>query len=593
MYEKFFQFNEPPFNLTPDPRFFFFSKEHEEAFDHIRYGIEQRKGFIVVTGEVGTGKTTLSRLLLEKLDKKVRTSMIFNPSLNTIELLQAVNQDFGISEEGPSKKGLLMRLNQFLLSTLADGGNALLIIDEGQNLSIECLEEIRMLSNLETEKEKLLQILLLGQPELREMLRLPALRQLNQRIAIRYHIDPLDLEETKTYVMYRLKIAGGQDRLFFTPKALKKIYQHSGGIPRLINVLCDKALLAAYARESHVVDDATVHQAAAELEGPSSTPVRRDLPVEKTGRRHRPMEKKRKSDTRWFTPMGTTVIGLLLALLSALVWGVPVWFNPHPSVMNAASPKSSIASNSVPDIPTEAVRPPPAAVLPPAESVTLSPRENRAGWFDENGVFRVTRPEETYKAALLTLLKIWGTPQNPSAEEFKSLNADRLMSAKGFSTHLFTVNLKRIRLLDYPCVIRGHWAHTTASTYAVLTNLTKKDATVLDPLSGEITVSLDVLKGLWGEEGMIYWKRFPGIALPLIKTKTADPSVKTVQKALKIQGLYVGKTDGIMGMNTKRAIRFFKQKYGLKDDGVFDLESYLVLSRVMFRGTPGLQAGNL
>ncbi|MBI3596788.1 MAG: AAA family ATPase [Nitrospirae bacterium] len=592
MYEKFFQFTEPPFNLTPDPRFFFFSKEHEEAFDHIRYGIQERKGFIVVTGEVGMGKTTLSRLLLEKLDKKVRTSMIFNPSLNTIELLQAVNHDFGIPWETTSKKELLTGLNRFLLNTLAEGGNALLLIDEGQNLSIECLEEIRMLSNLETEKEKLLQILLLGQPELREKLQLPDLRQLNQRIAIRYHLDPLDLEETKTYVAHRLKVAGGQDRPLFTPKSLQRLYRHSGGVPRLINILCDKALLATYVRESPVVDDAAVNRAAAELEGPPITAVRRRTPLDKTGRRHGQTEEKRPSASRWFTPIGTTIIGLLLVLLAILVWGVPVWFNSRLAVENATVPESSIASSSVPNRVTEEVRPPPASVIEPAGSVASRTAENQAGRFDEEGVFRVTRPEETYKAALLTLLKIWGVPQNPSVEEFKILDADRLMSANGFSAHLFMVNLIRVRLLDYPCLIRGHWTDSTAMTYSVLANLTEHDATVLDPLKGKITLRLDVLETLWGEEGMIYWKRLPGITLPL-KTKMVDPSVKTVQNALKAQGLYVGKADGVLGLNTKRAIRFFKQKYGLKDNSVFDLESYLVLSRVMFQETPGLQVGNL
>lgn len=591
IYEKFFQFVEPPFNLTPDPRFFFFSKKHEEAFDHIRYGIQERKGFIVVTGEIGTGKTTLSRLLLEKLDKKIRTSMIFNPTLNTIELLQAINHDFGISGESDSKKELVGMLNRFLLRTLAKGGNALLLIDEGQNLSVDCLEEIRMLSNLETEKEKLLQILLIGQPELREKLQLPGLRQLNQRIAIRYHLGPLDLNEMKSYVACRLKVAGGHDRLFFTPKALKGIYRFSGGVPRLINILCDKALLAAYAQESREVDDAAVAQAAAELEG---TPVagRSGWTARRLGASKRRAEKYPGSETRWFTPIGSIVIGLLLVLLAAVGWGWPVWFNARRVIETTALPESPMSTDTAPAMVTEEVRPQPVPVVKPGEPVVSLTRNDQANRYDDDGVFRVIRPEETYKAALLTLLKIWGVPQNPSPEEFKTLDGDRLISVNGFSAYRLPGDLKRVRFFDYPCLIRGHWAHGTNMTYAVLANLTDYDATILDPLNGKTSFGLDLMQTLWEGNGTIYWKRHPGIKLPL-KKKGVDPSVKTLQKVLKHEGLYLGKTDGVLGTNTKRAIRFFREKYGLKDSSAFDHESYLILSRVLFAKSPRLQVGDL
>ncbi|HEY5595223.1 MAG TPA: peptidoglycan-binding protein, partial [Nitrospiria bacterium] len=455
-----------------------------------------------------------------------------------------------------------------------------------QNLSIECLEEIRMLSNLETEKEKLLQILLIGQPELREKLRLQDLRQLNQRIAIRHQIDPLDPDETRDYVACRLRVAGGRERVLFTPKALEKIHRHSGGIPRLVNILCDKALLAAYAQESRVVDDAAVARAASELEG---------LPVPASGgksawKKSRPLRGRGRFDEAaagrsdpWFTPIGATFIGLLAALLAAVLWAVPdrfpVWFDGRG------------AASIAPAIVTEAVKPLPAPAIGPETAAAPEPQD-RAGGFDDDGVFRVARPEETRKAALLTLLRVWGVTQSPAREEFADLDGDRLMADQGLGAHRVPADPARIQLFDYPCLVRGHWTRGTAMTDAVLVNLTDHEATVLDPLNGKTVYDLDVFQTLWGEEAVIYWKKLPGIELPL-RSKGTDPSVKTVQKALRTQGLYLGKADGILGPNTKRAIRFFQQKHGLKDNSIFGPESYLVLSRVMFAEAPRLQEGDL
>jgi len=246
MYNKFYNFKEKPFNVTADPSFFFLSKKHNEAFSHLIYGIEQRKGILEITGEIGTGKTTLCRVLLNHLGVNTKTAFILNPNFSEIQLLQIIVSDFGIKTKNKSRSALIDKLNNFLLQETAKGGNVVLIIDEAQNLKPNQLEHIRLLSNLETEKEKLLQIILVGQPELRKRLLLSQLRQLNQRIAVKYHILPLEKYEIAKYINHRLKIAGSNGSVKFSKESVGEIFIFSGGIPRLINIVCDRALLAGF-----------------------------------------------------------------------------------------------------------------------------------------------------------------------------------------------------------------------------------------------------------------------------------------------------------------------------------------------------------
>jgi general secretion pathway protein A len=267
VYQEFYGFREKPFALTPDPEFFYLSETHWTALESLLYGIQQRVGFMVVTGEIGTGKTTLGRVLLEKLDKKVRTAVIFNSFLTEGDLLKVILQDFGFPSRGRSKKDRMDVLNLSLVERLSEGENAVLIIDEAQNLSVPVLEQIRMLSNLETEKEKILQIILMGQPELNQKLQSPALEQLNQRIAIRHHLQPLPAAKTEEYIHHRLRKAGAQENITFSKSALKSIHQFSRGTPRLINLLCDRALLAGFMEQTHQIDGGIMGQAAKSLQG--------------------------------------------------------------------------------------------------------------------------------------------------------------------------------------------------------------------------------------------------------------------------------------------------------------------------------------
>lgn len=260
MYENFYGLKENPFSITSDPSFFFFSKHHTEAFSHLKYGIQERKGIVLVTGEIGTGKTTLCRTLLSNLDNKTKTAFILYPSFSELQLLQIVIKDFGISSKSRNKAGLIEALNNFLITETRQGHNIALIIDESQNLKVSQLEQIRLLSNLETDKEKLLQIILVGQPELYKKLSLPSLRQINQRIAVRYHIQPIKNQELKDYISHRLRISGEKGKIIFSDDALKEIFNYSKGTPRLINIICDRALLAGFVHNTFLIDKNIIEQ---------------------------------------------------------------------------------------------------------------------------------------------------------------------------------------------------------------------------------------------------------------------------------------------------------------------------------------------
>jgi general secretion pathway protein A len=265
MYCQFYGLKERPFNVTSDPAFFFLSKQHKEALSHLLYGVTQRKGIIVITGEIGTGKTTLCRFFLSQLAKNVKTAFILNPYFSENQLLEAIVKDLGLKIKNKSKLSFVWGLNDFLLNESKSGNNVMIIIDEAQNLRPQALEQIRLLSNLETEKDKLLQIILMGQPELNRKLDLYELRQLKQRIMVRYHITPLTQEELKEYINHRLSVAGSNTNVTFTDEVFKIISDFSCGVPRLVNIICDRALLAGFVAETKTIDLDIINKCIKEL----------------------------------------------------------------------------------------------------------------------------------------------------------------------------------------------------------------------------------------------------------------------------------------------------------------------------------------
>ncbi len=269
MYKTFFGFNERPFKLVPDPTFYFLGSSHEEALAHLAFAIRQGEGFILIIGEVGTGKTTLCRKFLENLEETVETAYIFNPTLEPLDLLKNINEELGIPSNENQPRILINRLNTYLLEQKKKGHRVILLIDEAQSLSYEVLEQLRLLSNLETTRSKLIQIILVGQPELNNLLGSYKLRQLGQRVSVACQLKPLSQAEMKAYIDYRTSIASGKAAIFFTSGALREIYGFSNGFPRLVNIICDRALLGAFTQNQKRVTRRIARVAAGELRGPN------------------------------------------------------------------------------------------------------------------------------------------------------------------------------------------------------------------------------------------------------------------------------------------------------------------------------------
>lgn len=544
MYCETFGLREKPFNMTPDPRFIFLSESHREALAHLVYGVDNRTGFIALTGEVGAGKTTVLRAFLTQLDPdRYRTALIFNPCLSAPDLLEAVNREFGIAAEGTGHTALLENLNRFLIRQNEEKRIVVLVIDEAQNLRPEVLEQIRLISNLETDREKLLQIVLSGQPELGRLLERKDLRQLDQRIAVRYHLRPMTSHDTHLYILHRLKVAGAPGSLVFTKGAAKRVYRYSGGLPRLVNIASDRALLAAYTRNAQRIG---VRIASAGIADAKSGWV----------------------SHRWKALAGA---GLAAALLSAAA----VLFLYGSGLLERLRPPAPVAAME-PETPREPVTASMPAPEPPVkrfEAALTGPTE-----------------AESARAAFNALAGLWGVDPVEDSAAFSGPRAlERTARDAGLSLYRFSGNLGALLRLDNPAILELRLPGLTDRRYAALTG-TREGQLRMDVSPGETAAitALD-LEQCWTGRALVAWKNPLGFPVRLLPGSSGK-NVRDLQGLLAQAGAYAGRMTGRYDRQTVSAVWEFQSGRGLEPDGIAGQQTLILLYRAADRAaSPGLE----
>jgi general secretion pathway protein A len=531
MYESFFALKEKPFALTPNPRFLFLSKTHNEVYAHLIYGIESRAGFVEVTGEVGTGKTTILRTLLSHLDEnKYRVAFIFNPKLTAFELLRNINREFGVNDDGASNPDLIHSLNEFLLSENEAGRTPILVIDEAQNLSGEVLEQIRLLSNLETEDDKLIQVILVGQPELRHHLSDHSLRQLNQRIAVRYQLRPLNREETSSYILHRLNIAGRPDGNVFSAAAIKKVYSCSGGVPRRVNLICDRSLLTAYSEERGVVSSRDVNQAVKELAGMG--------------------EGAQSNFTLPWTTAGVAIMALLVLLVGFFL--LPPF---------GESPEGgSIASTDT------------ASVVAPETNLKAEPKTSQV---PETPTQQI-RPElDSLVSSCNALLSLWGVAPLPADVSSVGFDFDQEFNSRGFQLARIAGDLETLSRLNVPLLVP--LSEENGGGYLAILGKLSEDKWSIEPAyRGQTTLSTSELNNLDLRMALVPWVDFASIgyvAVPGVKGE----NVRRLQYLLGLTGCSDASTSGRFDPSSIQCVKDFQRQHGLLVDGLVGPRTLILL----------------
>jgi general secretion pathway protein A len=530
MYCEHFGFKESPFTITPNPRFIFFSKNHREAFAHLFYGITNRVGFMELTGEVGTGKTTVLRTVLSQIDDDShRIALILNPCLSRLELMRSINREFGLPSVGLSSSELLQELNRFLLAENAAGRTVVLVIDEAQNLEPQVLEQIRLISNLETETAKLIQIVLAGQPELGALLERKDLRQLSQRIAVRYHLRPMDFADTRAYIEHRLEVAGGRFGVKIDAAALKKIYRFSSGYPRLINIVCDRSLLVAFGESKQEVSARDVATAIAEI--------------------HRGQNN--------LVPVG------MIRLCLVAIFLLSVCFAGYLYQKNRVAVPTPAAKGQKPAPVAEGV----AAAAPP---VADSPQRN--------DLLRMSERDSARKAFDL-IAGLWGVASSASEPQESGLEGFRAMARQsGLQVVSVRSNITFLYFLDVPVILEVKVPGITGKRYLVLAGRRQRTAIVQPPIEGTSFLAEEELHSLWNGRCYFIWKNFRGI--PFLPSPEAQPrEIALVQQMLAKTGFAEAGKSGTFDGATVSALKKFQTVRGLKPDGKLGIQTLLLLYR--------------
>ena len=585
IYEDYFGFSEKPFDLTPDPKYLYLSPKHKEVLAHLVFGLQENNGFLKIVGEVGTGKTTISRSFLSQLDSGFNIAYIFNPCLNSIELLQTINSELGVSAESSSRKELTDILNEFLLEERKKGKRVVLIVDEAQDLETPVLEQLRLLSNLETNTQKLIQIILIGQPELDKILQKEELRQLRQRITIQWELLPLNQEETRGYIQHRLNVALGKGKVRFTKSSMDLIFRYSQGIPRMINVLSDRSLLLGYTLNTKKITAKTVRLAAKDIGG-FALPQTSFIRISKT-----------------LFPLLLLAGFLTFAASRAEIpqfvdsfqnnsvsndFSQYIRENPLNTAINIIPrdirPDFNIPEqNSKQSISDKQNKPVSVALVTPVMPKSVIPE------FDSPQLLEISQAdklvtylsslslEESREEASKWVLETWGVdPGNLTGFDgtiFENLQADF-----GLSFYEFSGSFSRLAALNYPAILEISLPNTQGTKYLALISSNSKFGTFgsID----KIEMPLSAVSSLWNHKAIILWRDFESLPDDFSKGFKGKESI-WLQKNLRLLGFFKGREAINYGPKTIQAVKRFQRKYGIKDEGSFDDESKLALYNLL------------
>jgi general secretion pathway protein A len=547
MYLDFHGLREKPFSLTPDPRFIFLSKNHREAFAHLLYGINNRVGFIALTGEVGTGKTTVLRSLLSQLDADhYCTALIFNPSLSPTELLQTISRELGVPADTSNHLSALDALNLFLLKQNTEGRTVVLVIDEAQDLEAPVLEQIRLISNLETDTEKLIQIVLAGQPELANILERKGMRQLAQRITVRYHLQSMDFQDTVHYINHRIEVAGGKGGTLFSKRSLKRIYRYSRGLPRLINAACERALLAGYARDKGRITARIASDGIKDMRWRGASHAWRRRLI-----------------------FASTVV-MLMALGAGAIYFL--W--------------PGLYERFIVSQPIE------ATVEQPPKEIVFTGEELLRSMAAELGKIP---EEESARRAFNTLAGFWNVSPVPEGDRVAQLNEmERAAQDRKLRVYRFSGNLGGLLRIDYPAALEMNIPGMSGKRFISLVGMKKERLLVAPSLASRKSLSFSEIERHWSGRGFLLWKDPLNLLVngSSILPGAKGAHIKQLQGLLKEAGIYSKSLTGVYDGETLSAVKVFQSSKGIDEDGIVGNQTLMVLYRSIDRfEVPKLVAG--